>query len=223
MTHYDTLGVSRTATPEQIKAAYRRLSLETHPDAAASRAKAKANVAAGLSWRRSRAGPAPAAGGDAERFKRVSAAAGVLTNPRRRAAYDAELALSGRLGLRGVHRRGNGGTGFGPRPLRGANFFFASSSPRPPAGLPLFFHTLLRPRSVALGAAAALAGAWLYDKGDGRRRGREDDDEGNGLVRAWMNPETGGYEQPAPWDPVYRRLDPPLVLVPRDQVKKRHR
>jgi curved DNA-binding protein CbpA len=219
MTHYDTLGVSRTATPEEIKAAYRRLSLETHPDAAASRAKASANVAAGLSWRRSRAGPAPAAGGDAERFKRVSAAAGVLTNPRRRAAYDAELAApTGPLGLRGVHRRG---TGFAPRPLRGG-FFFASSSPRPSAGLPLFFHNLLRPRSVALGAAAALAGAWLYDKGEGRRRGREEDD-GNGLVRAWMNPETGGYEQPAPWDPVYRRLDPPLVLVPRDQVKKRHR
>jgi curved DNA-binding protein CbpA len=212
MTHYDTLGVSRTATPEQIKAAYRRLSLETHPDAAASRAKAGPGSPP---WR-SRTGPAAE---DAERFKRVSAAAGVLTNPRRRAAYDAELALSGPLG---PHRRGNGGTGFGPRPLRGANFFFASSSPRPSAGLPLFFHTLLRPRSVALGAAAALAGAWLYDKGEGRRRGREEDD-GNGLVRAWMNPETGGYEQPAPWDPVYRRLDPPLVLVPRDQVKKRHR
>lgn len=31
-THYDTLGVPKGATPEEIKAAFRKLSLETHPD-----------------------------------------------------------------------------------------------------------------------------------------------------------------------------------------------
>lgn len=32
MTHYDTLGVSRTASPDEIKKAFRRIALESHPD-----------------------------------------------------------------------------------------------------------------------------------------------------------------------------------------------
>ena len=32
MTHYDTLGIPSTATPEEIKRAYRSLSLKLHPD-----------------------------------------------------------------------------------------------------------------------------------------------------------------------------------------------
>ena len=32
MTHYDTLGVAETATPEEITAAYRKIQKEYHPD-----------------------------------------------------------------------------------------------------------------------------------------------------------------------------------------------
>ena len=61
--HYQTLGVPRDASTEAIKAAFRKLSLETHPD-----------VAVGA--------------GDAERFKQISHAASILTSPEKRRMYD---------------------------------------------------------------------------------------------------------------------------------------
>lgn len=58
---YDVLGVTRTATPEQIRTAYRRLARQLHPD-----------VNPG--------------GGD--RFKQVTEAYDVLSDPDSRAVYD---------------------------------------------------------------------------------------------------------------------------------------
>lgn len=58
---YQTLGVSKTATPEEIKKAYRRLAHEHHPD------KDK---------------------GNAEKFKEINEAYQVLSNPDKRANYD---------------------------------------------------------------------------------------------------------------------------------------
>lgn len=60
MTHYDTLGVSRNATPEEIKSAYRKLAKQLHPDL----------------------------GGDPERFKSINEAYEILSDPNKRAAYD---------------------------------------------------------------------------------------------------------------------------------------
>ena len=60
--HYDTLGITADATQDEIKAAYRRRSLECHPDRE---------------------------GGDEAEMQRVNAAYEVLSDPDRRARYDA--------------------------------------------------------------------------------------------------------------------------------------
>lgn len=60
--HYETLGVPRDATQEQIRAAFRRVASEAHPDRQ---------------------------GGSTERMQAVNAAYAVLSDEERRAAYDA--------------------------------------------------------------------------------------------------------------------------------------
>lgn len=61
--YYDTLGVGKDATPEEIKRAYRRLARELHPDV----------------------NPDPSTH---ERFKDVTAAYEVLSDPKKRQMYD---------------------------------------------------------------------------------------------------------------------------------------
>jgi len=60
MSHYETLGISKDATDQQIKKAYRKLSLKNHPDK----------------------------GGDPEVFKAITEAYSVLSDPEQREQYD---------------------------------------------------------------------------------------------------------------------------------------
>lgn len=60
MSHYDTLGISKTATPEEIKKAYRKLASQHHPDK----------------------------GGDTAKFQEIEEAYRVLSDPSQRLQYD---------------------------------------------------------------------------------------------------------------------------------------
>src|SRR5690606_23029242 len=62
--HYETLGVSRQATPEEIQKAYRQMARKYHPDLNPGDAKAKEN------------------------FQKVQAAFDVLNDPQKRELYD---------------------------------------------------------------------------------------------------------------------------------------
>lgn len=187
-THYDTLGVPRNATMEEIKSAFRQLSKETHPDVAGASA-------------------------NAERFKQISNAASVLTNKTKKEAYDMKLShpLGGHHG--GWQQQPGGAAAAAARRAEG---------PRATNGFQAFILTVFRPRNMVLGSIAVYTtvttARYLFDLND-----KPLATPNKPMVQAWKNPQTGEWEQPAPWDPTYRRLKPRLTFVPRDEVKTRTR
>ena len=82
--YYKVLGVSKTASKDEIKQSYRKLAREHHPDANTDDP------------------------GAAERFKEISEAYNVLSDDKRRKEYDEARSLFG-----GGYRPGGGGTGAG--------------------------------------------------------------------------------------------------------------
>ena len=111
-TAYDTLGVAKNASADEIKKAYRKLARESHPDAS---------------------------GGDEARFKEIQGAYDVLSDPEKRKQYDTFGSANGRRGGGGpaggqfqefdlsdlfgglFGGGGRGGARRGPQPERGAD------------------------------------------------------------------------------------------------------
>lgn len=85
--YYDILGVDKKATPEEIKAAYRKLAMKYHPD------RNQGNEEA------------------AEKFKEVNEAHETLSDQQKRAAYDYELEHPGMGGFGGGFGGFGGGAG----------------------------------------------------------------------------------------------------------------
>ncbi|KAL7581290.1 hypothetical protein ACA910_006057 [Epithemia clementina (nom. ined.)] len=193
MTHYETLGVARDATTDEIKAAFRKLSKTTHPDIAGA--------------------------SNTQRFQEISNAAGVLSDKATREAYDLEL------------RGGKSSPIYSPanayknRPRPGGGYYRNSNV----SGFEQTLQDILRPRHLVLGVIgifvlANVAKQFETDK-DGDSQMSQPSAPyrrlSNPMVQAWMNPLTKQWEQPAPWDPTYRRLRPKLELVSRELVKSR--
>jgi len=142
---------------------------------------------------------------NADKFKRISEAYSILGNHKERRRYDHEISTGGVGGLRkraaaAAAARRAGGSG-------GAGTSFGAALPR----------------NLFIGGVIGFAGVTMMrmmwpsreEEEDGTRMSRTGHKR---LVEAWKNPDTGRWEKPRPWDPIYKKLQPALQLVPREEV-----
>lgn len=164
--YYETLGVSRNASDEEIKKCYRRLAMKYHPDRNAHDKVAE------------------------EKFKEIKEAYEVLSDQRKRAAYD----QFGHAGMEGAAGFGGGGAGnmnFGD--IFGDIFgdMFGGRQAGPQRGADLQYNLDISLEEAALGKTAELdipALATCEDcSGSGAKKGSAPqtcaDCEGHGQVR----------------------------------------
>mmetsp|Transcript_15904 Transcript_15904/g.33597 ORF Transcript_15904/g.33597 Transcript_15904/m.33597 type:complete len:187 (+) Transcript_15904:137-697(+) len=177
--HYEILGVSPSATNDEIKAAYRKLCMQTHPDVAGARTQ------------------------NADKFKRISEAYSILGNIKERKRYDFETSEVGIGELRkraaAAARAGGGG---------GAGSSFGATLPR----------NLLIGSVIGFTGVTLMRMMWPTTEEEADDTTRVAKTGHKKLVEAWKNPNTGRWEKPVPWDPVYQKLQPALQLVPREDV-----
>mmetsp|Transcript_13895 Transcript_13895/g.15681 ORF Transcript_13895/g.15681 Transcript_13895/m.15681 type:complete len:200 (+) Transcript_13895:57-656(+) len=192
--HYETLNVPPTATKDDIKKSFHKLSLKYHPDL--TKSKSTTNN---------------------ELFKQISSAYSILSDDVQKQKYDLDLEEWKKFG---VHRRRRGVNGFDSS---------ATGGNRRGMGYAAKFHVLdgiYKPRNMIIGITLGLVAVSTVKS----VLGIEDDVKpsekakivGDGtakLVEAWKNPNTGHWEQPAPWSKSFQRLNPEIHLVPRENVR----
>src|SRR5215213_271946 len=98
--YYKVLGVPQAATDTEIRRAYRKLAKQNHPDANPGKQASGAQT------------------GTEERFKEISAAYDVLSDPGKRKEYDEIRRLGPMAASGGFPGGGGGGTGGTPFNIR---------------------------------------------------------------------------------------------------------
>lgn len=86
--YYDILGVNKNASEDEIKKAYKKLAIKTHPDKFANKSEAEQKEAA-------------------EKFKEINEAYEVLSDPKRKANYDRFGSVDGPQGFSGMGDMGD--------------------------------------------------------------------------------------------------------------------
>mmetsp|Transcript_15441 Transcript_15441/g.23254 ORF Transcript_15441/g.23254 Transcript_15441/m.23254 type:complete len:204 (-) Transcript_15441:1668-2279(-) len=196
--HYETLNVSPTATKDEIKKSFHKLSLKYHPDLQKS-----------------------AATTNSELFKQISSAYTTLSDDVQRQRYDLELDEWKKFGR---HRRpqhpGNGGPGSGNTDI------FGNRRSQSSYGKFHILEGIYKPKNMIIGLTLGLVAVSTVKSvlgikddvkhsqkasivGDGRKE----------LVEAWKNPKTGQWEQPAPWSKSFQKLNPKIHMVNRADVR----
>ena len=217
--HYETLGVSTDATKDEIKKAYRKLCLQYHPDVSSSSSTTKSI--------------------HTEKFKQISVAHSILSSDIERKRYDLELNDWNQFGKYRKRPQHENDYGFGnnfhhdyqQQNGRKGNRATGSASSQHFWNKMHFLDGIYKPRNLIFGLTL---GFMTLSTIKSYKQQYEDDlnkqtllqDTRTGqkhLVEAWKNPETGQWEQPAPWSSTYQKIKPKIELVSRDLVKPAQR
>lgn len=196
--HYDTLNISPTATKDEVKKAFHKLSLKYHPDLTNSKSTT-----------------------NNELYKQISSAYTTLSNDVQRQTYDLELNEWKKFGQ---YRRQPGGHGgfsanntdaFGNRRTGSTSY-----------GKMHILEGIYKPKNMIIGLtlgfiAVSTIKSALGIEGDVQHADKKKivGDGKTKLVEAWMNPKTGQWEQPAPWSKSFQQLNPKIHMMPRKNVR----
>ena len=125
--------------------------------------------------------------------------------------YDLELEDARRYGF----KRSRGGSG-GVGPFGGGDMNRKRQ----------VMQSMYKPQNMAIGLTMGMTAVFFFKSFCNTKNEDTEHDLRTGnkaLVEAWKNPDSGQWEQPAPWSEKYQKLKPKIELVPRDIVRKAQR
>jgi DnaJ-class molecular chaperone len=187
--HYSVLGLTDRATADEIKAAYFKLAKEHHPDANKNP-------------------------GSAERFRLIAASYEVLKNDETRAQYLIEK-NGVAMGEEWNRARRNN-----YNDVRG-DFDRASekmkANNRTAFKLMGMFESFIHPRTLFVLIPTGMFTYWVFSSAFKDNQGDVKGGQGGQMVAAWKNAKTNRWEEPAPWDPEYKKY---IATTPLQQIDR---